>query len=59
MVLVTLTTYSEDVRWSRAYGDEVAEFWVRVEELLFEPDRLEIFVSDINKTEYKRTRGVI
>ena len=40
-------------------GDEVAEFQVRVEELLIEPDRLEIFVSDINKTDYKRTREVI
>jgi hypothetical protein len=40
-------------------GDEVAEFWVRVEELLIKPDGLEIFVSDINKTEYKRTREVI
>jgi hypothetical protein len=30
-----------------------------VEELLNEPDRLEIFVSDIKKTEYKRTRDVM
>jgi len=41
------------------WGMRLPSFGFKCEELLIEPDRLEIFVSDINRTEYKRRREVI